>query len=121
MDTQCEQDIAAWADEQAARLRSGRFLEIDIEHVADEIEHVAKAERNKLECRLVALLVEMLKWQCKPAHHCVAWTPSIHDSGFARGHGPSLYNIPYGTGARRLHKRMKRYKGAAAGANCDRQ
>ena len=31
-------DIVAWANEQAALIRSGQFELLDIEHIADEIE-----------------------------------------------------------------------------------
>jgi len=31
-------DLYAWANEQAALLRSGRLAEADIEHIAEEIE-----------------------------------------------------------------------------------
>jgi hypothetical protein len=72
-----EQDLVLWANEQAALLRAGRFSELDIEHVADEIEDVGKAAENELERRLGELLVEVLKWQCKPAHRCLAWTREI--------------------------------------------
>ena len=76
-----EQDVVLWANEQAALLRAGQFSELDIEHVADEIEDVAEAAENELERRLGELLVEVLKWQCKPAHRCLAWTREI---GFCR-------------------------------------
>ena len=39
--TSYDQDVVAWAREQAALLRAGRFGEIDVEHIADEIEDVA--------------------------------------------------------------------------------
>jgi len=35
-------DFAQWAKENAELLRSGRFSEADIEHVAEEIEDLAK-------------------------------------------------------------------------------
>jgi hypothetical protein len=71
------QDVVLWANEQAALLRAGRFAELDIEHFADELEDVGKAKEHELERRLRELLVEVLKWQCKPAHRCLAWTREI--------------------------------------------
>ncbi|MEY3881055.1 MAG: hypothetical protein RIQ94_1851, partial [Pseudomonadota bacterium] len=34
------QDIVAWAQEQAGFIRAGRFDLLDIEHIADEIDDV---------------------------------------------------------------------------------
>ena len=39
-----ESDIVAWANEQAAFIRAGRFDMLDLEHIADEIEDVGKSE-----------------------------------------------------------------------------
>lgn len=39
-----QQDILAWARQQATLLRAGRFSELDIEHLAEEIEDVGKSE-----------------------------------------------------------------------------
>ena len=36
--TSYEKDVVAWANEQAALLRAGKFSALDIEHIADEIE-----------------------------------------------------------------------------------
>jgi len=39
-----DEDVILWAEEQARLLRARRFDELDIEHVADEIEDVGKSE-----------------------------------------------------------------------------
>jgi hypothetical protein len=39
-----DQDIIAWANEQASLLRAGRFDQVDILHLAEEIEDVGKSE-----------------------------------------------------------------------------
>lgn len=46
--TRYEQDIVAWAREQAALLRAGRVDLLDLEHIADEIEDVGKSEQREL-------------------------------------------------------------------------
>jgi len=43
MKTSYDSDVIAWAQEQANLLRSGQFSRLDIEHIADEIEDVGKA------------------------------------------------------------------------------
>ena len=59
-------DIVAWADEQARLLRSGLFSQLDIEHIAEEVEDVGKSEQRELENRLAVLLAHPLKWQYQP-------------------------------------------------------
>ena len=52
MNTRYEADVVAWAQEQAALLRAGRFSEIDIANIAEEIEDVGKSEKRELASRL---------------------------------------------------------------------
>ena len=70
-------DVAAWADEQAALLRAGRFDALDLEHLADEIEDVGKSERRELMNRLVVLLAHLLRWQHQPSHRGRSWELTI--------------------------------------------
>ncbi len=62
-----DQDVAAWAAEQAALLRAGKFSELDIEHIADEIEDVGKSEKREVAQRIAMLLTLLLKWTYQPA------------------------------------------------------
>ena len=54
-------DVVAWSSEQAALLRAGRFSELDIEHLADEIEDVGRSEERELGSRMAVLLAHLLK------------------------------------------------------------
>jgi hypothetical protein len=52
-------DVITWVNENeqaALLLRAGRFDALDIEHLADEIENVGKAERKKFSSRMAVLL-----------------------------------------------------------------
>ena len=42
--TSYDKDVIIWSQEQARLLRAGRFADLDIEHLADEIEDVGKAK-----------------------------------------------------------------------------
>lgn len=53
-------DLVAWSHEQAALLRAGRFAELDIEHVIEEIESVAFREKLELARRLTVLLTHLI-------------------------------------------------------------
>ncbi|TWB15419.1 uncharacterized protein DUF29 [Nitrospirillum amazonense] len=72
-----EQDFYAWANEQAALLRSGKLSAADIEHIAEEIESMGKAEKRELSKRLVVLLLHLLKWQFQPVRRGSSWEATI--------------------------------------------
>lgn len=72
-----EDDVILWAKEQAAMLLSGQFDALDIEHIADEIESVGKAEQGEFYQSIVTLLVHLLRWQTQTAHKSIGWEISI--------------------------------------------
>jgi hypothetical protein len=75
--TRYEQDVIAWADEQAALLRAGRFELLDIEHLAEEIEDVGKCEQLELASRMAVLLAHLLKWEHQPERRGASWEATI--------------------------------------------
>jgi len=62
-----DEDVVAWATEQARLIRARAFDRLDIEHIADEIEDVGRSERRELASRMAVLLVHLIKWQFQPA------------------------------------------------------
>ncbi|MDB6082444.1 MAG: hypothetical protein JWN43_325 [Gammaproteobacteria bacterium] len=78
MSTAYDKDVIAWANEQAALLRAGEFAALDIEHVADEIESVGRAEQAELAADTAELITELLKWQHQPAFQCERWKSLIN-------------------------------------------
>jgi hypothetical protein len=51
-----DKDVFAWASEQVSLLRSGRLSEIDVDHIAEEIESVGNSQKRELVNRLTVLL-----------------------------------------------------------------
>jgi hypothetical protein len=74
-----DNDIIAWANEQARLLRAGRFDALDIEHIADEIEDVGKSEKRELASRMAVLLAHMLKWQYQTRGRGNSWQRTIKE------------------------------------------
>jgi len=77
--TPYETDIIVWANEQAALLRAGRFSDIDIARIAEEIEDVGKSERRELGSRMAVLLAHLLKWQFQPGRRGSSWRRTIKE------------------------------------------
>jgi len=96
MGTRYEQDVVAWAREQAALLREGKFSAIDVEHIAEEIEDVGKSEQRELSSRMAVLLAHLLKWQYQPGRRGSSWQRTIREQrravGVALQKTPSLRN-----------------------------
>lgn len=75
--TEYNQDVVLWANEQAALLRAGRFDELDIANIAEEIEDVGKAEQRELASRMAVLLMHLLKWVYQPEKRTRSWLLTI--------------------------------------------
>ncbi len=72
-----ERDFYAWTQEQAALLRSGRLDQLDVAHLAEEIEALGRQERRELVSRLGILLGHLLKWQFQPQLRGKSWQATI--------------------------------------------
>ncbi len=79
MTTSYESDVVAWAKEQAALIRAGRFDQLDLSHIAEEIEDVGKSEQRELASRMAVLIAHLLKWQYQPAKRSTSWERTIKD------------------------------------------
>lgn len=89
-----ETDIVAWFCEQARLLKAGQFDQLDLEHLAEEIEDVGKSEQRELASRMAVLLTHLLKWQHRPGRRSASWEITIRNQqkGIIRrlGKTPSL-------------------------------
>lgn len=72
-----DRDFFAWANEQAALLRSGLLSEADIDHIPEEIESIGKTEKRELVNRLAGMLMCLLKWQFQPGRRGASWQTTI--------------------------------------------
>lgn len=79
MNTSYEADVVAWASEQARLIRAGRFDQLDLAHIAEEIEDVGKSEQRELASRMAVLLAHILKWKFQPQKRSVSWTLTIKE------------------------------------------
>ncbi len=79
MGTRYETDVVAWANEQAALLRSGKLSQLDIANIAEEIEDVGKSEKRELASRMAVLLAHLLKWQFQAGRRGSSWQRTIRE------------------------------------------
>jgi ribosomal protein L29 len=79
MKTSYEKDVVAWATEQAELIRTGRFEQLDLTHIAEEIEDVGKSEQRELAQRMSILLMHLLKWEFQSSHRRSSWASTIRE------------------------------------------
>jgi hypothetical protein len=72
-------DYYGWTVEQAGLLKAGQWQEIDIEHLAEEVEAMGRSEKRALESRLVVLITHLLKWQYQPIRRGKSWELTIKE------------------------------------------
>jgi hypothetical protein len=78
-----DHDFFAWATENARLLREGRLSEIDVDHIAEELESMGRSERRQLTGRLSRLIAHLLKWQFQPILRSKSWKCSIKNQRIA--------------------------------------
>jgi hypothetical protein len=70
-------DFYQWTIEQSDRLRLGKFAELDLENLAEEIESLGKQQRQELRNRLGILIGHLLKWHYQPEKQSKSWRVTI--------------------------------------------
>jgi len=84
-------DFYAWLMKNADLLRQHKFNEVDIEHVAEELESMGKSEKRELTSRLTVLLAHLLKWKLQLILRSRSWKNTILTQRIKTI--PRLYNV----------------------------
>lgn len=74
-----EQDFYAWTQQQVGLIKSGNLVDVDFEHLLEEIESMGASERRELINRLAVLLAHLLKWQYQPSFRGRSWQLTIKE------------------------------------------
>lgn len=72
-------DFYGWTQQQVNLLKSGRFSEMDVTNIIEEIESMGRSEKCSLESRLTVLFVHLLKWQYQSERRGKSWTFTINE------------------------------------------
>ena len=72
-----ERDFYLWLEQQAALLREGRFDQLDVANLIEEIEAMARQDKKAIKSSLVVLLTHLLKHQFQLEQHSSGWRGSI--------------------------------------------
>lgn len=72
-----DQDFTAWCDETARLLRAGRFTDVDVQNLIEEVEAMAGNQRREVSSRLRVLIVHLLKWDKQPGKRSTSWISTL--------------------------------------------
>jgi hypothetical protein len=70
-------DFAEWSAQTAELLRQGRFDEIDIENVAEEIRSLGDSQFQGARSQLRRMLMQLIKQKIQPERDGASWRGSI--------------------------------------------
>jgi hypothetical protein len=74
-----DSDFHAWTQQQAELLRNQYLSELDLVHLAEELEDMGRSEKRELASRLEILLMHLLKWQLQPSLRSRSWQLTIKE------------------------------------------
>jgi hypothetical protein len=72
-----ERDFCLWVEEQARLLREGRFDQLDIANLVEEVEDLGAGERRAVRNNLVVVLKHLLKYRFRSGRRSRSWLSSI--------------------------------------------
>lgn len=73
-------DLFAWANVNAQLLREGKFDQIDVGHLIEEVQDMGKSEFRALESHIQIVLMHLLKWQFQAVKRTASCQQSIKNS-----------------------------------------
>ncbi|MEH2233699.1 MAG: DUF29 domain-containing protein [Nostoc sp.] len=71
------QDFLMWTQQQVECLKKGRWAELDVEHLVEELEALGRSEQKELGSYLQVLLIHLLKCQYQPKRKTKSWVNTI--------------------------------------------
>ena len=74
-----ESDFYLWLATTAKILRNGNFSEIDLDNLIEEIEGMARKEKQALKSNLRILLMHLLKWKYQSDKRTNSWRSTIRE------------------------------------------
>jgi Domain of unknown function DUF29 len=99
--TTYDADFYAWTQAQAAALRAKKWLALDVDNLAEEIESLGRSDRRAITHQLERLLLHLLKWVYQPdqrARRGRGWRGSVRQARTAIAdlleESPSLRDYP---------------------------
>ncbi|MBE9228731.1 DUF29 domain-containing protein [Phormidium sp. LEGE 05292] len=92
-----EQDFYLWLQTNINLLKQGKFTEIDLENLLEELESMGRSDKNALKSNLRVFLMRLLKYKYQPEKQTNSWLYTIIEHRIrledAFKTSPSLYRF----------------------------
>ena len=92
-----EKDFYAWTMQTVKTLRERAFDNLDIEHLAEEVESMGKSDFRELKNRLIVLIAHLLKWEYQESQRSSSQQGTIREQRNSiedvLEDSPSLYRL----------------------------
>jgi len=72
-----EQDLLTWTQQQAEYLQKGRWAELDVKNLIEELEALGRSEQKELSSYFQVLLIHLLKCQYQPEKRIPSWNNTL--------------------------------------------
>lgn len=79
---QYEKDFYGWILANTSLLRQGRFNEVDMENLIEELETLGKSNKREMVNRLAVLVCHLLKWQFQNQRQTKSWLGTIKEQRY---------------------------------------
>jgi Domain of unknown function DUF29 len=73
------EDFYLWIETTAKQLKDGKFAEIDLANLIEEIESMGRSEKRALKSNLLVLLMHLLKYKYQPEKRSNSWLSTIFE------------------------------------------
>lgn len=75
-----ETDFSQWVDETTELIKDGRFSELDLPNLIEELQSLRISDKRALRGYLRVLLMHLLKWHFQPGKRTPSWRGSIRNA-----------------------------------------
>ena len=111
VDGKYEKDFVQWVEEQARLLRARDFAALDLENLIEEIDAMARTQKQQLMNRLKVIVQHLLKCQFQPEQLSSSWRGTLLEqrsriSGLLED-SPSLKQLVEASAARRYSDALR--------------
>ncbi|WP_434685269.1 DUF29 domain-containing protein [Pseudanabaena minima] len=72
-----EQDFLTWTQQQAEYLQKGRWAELDVKNLIEELEALGRSEQKELSSYFQVLVMHLLKYQYQPEKRTPSWNNTL--------------------------------------------
>lgn len=92
-----EKDFCAWTMQTVKALRERAFDNLDIDHLAEEVESMGKSDFRELKNRLIVLIAHLFGWEYQENQRSSSWQGTIREQRNSiedvLEDSPSLYRL----------------------------